>query len=57
MMGMGQSKAKRFDQNTDQRENFDEVADIEEAENEEEILKATGLPSAPKLIIRKLDLK
>jgi len=34
MMGMGQSKAKRFDQDTDQRVNFDDVAGIDEAENE-----------------------
>lgn len=34
MMGMGQSKARRFDQDTDQRVNFDDVAGIDEAENE-----------------------
>lgn len=34
MMGMGQSKAKRFDQDTDQKVNFDDVAGIDEAENE-----------------------
>ncbi|RPA68681.1 ATP-dependent metallopeptidase FtsH/Yme1/Tma family protein [Cyclobacteriaceae bacterium YHN15] len=34
MMGMGQSKAKRFDQYTDTKVNFDDVAGIDEAENE-----------------------
>ena len=34
MMGMGKSKARRFDQETDKRVTFDDVAGIDEAENE-----------------------
>lgn len=34
MMGMGQSRAKRFDQETDTKVTFDDVAGIDEAENE-----------------------
>ncbi len=34
MMGIGKSKAKRFDQEKDQRVTFDDVAGIDEAENE-----------------------
>jgi cell division protease FtsH len=34
MMGMGQSKAKRFDKDTETKVTFDDVAGIDEAENE-----------------------
>src|SRR3954467_5900510 len=34
LMGIGQSKARRYDQMTDQKVTFDDVAGIEEAENE-----------------------
>lgn len=34
MMGMGKSKARRFDQETDKKVTFDDVAGIDEAENE-----------------------
>src|SRR5690554_3394079 len=34
MMGMGKSKAQRFDQETDKKVTFDDVAGIDEAENE-----------------------
>ena len=46
MMGMGKSKAKRFDQETDKKVTFEDVAGIDEAENElveiVDFLKTTG---------------